>query len=59
MPVCKTLIELKLRILINLVIKSLIVNIIGLGTRVLIYSLMKRPISGMNNYSLYWSAYYW
>ncbi len=52
-PIFRILMELKLRILINLAIKSLIVNIIRLNTRVPIYSLMKRPISGINNYSLY------
>jgi hypothetical protein len=45
--------ELKLRILINLAIESLIINIIRLGTKVPIYSLIRRPISGINNCSLY------
>jgi len=53
MPVFRTLTELKLKILTNLVIKSLIINIIKLGTRVPTYSLIKRPINKMNNYSLY------
>jgi hypothetical protein len=59
MSTFRTLIELKLRILINLAIKSLIINTIGLGIRVPIYSLIRRPIGGINDYSLYWSTYYW
>jgi hypothetical protein len=58
MPAFEILTELKLRILINLAIESLIVNTIRLGTRVPIRSLMRRPISGTNDYSLYRSAYY-
>ena len=46
MPVFRILIELKLRILTNLAIKSLIINIVSLGTKVPIYSLI-------NDYSLY------
>jgi hypothetical protein len=53
MPAFRTLIELKLRILINLVIKSLIINTIKLGIRVPIYSLIRRPIGKINNCSLY------
>jgi hypothetical protein len=53
MPTFKTPMELKLRILINLAIKSLIINIIRLGIRVPIYSLIRRPIGGINNYSFY------
>jgi hypothetical protein len=53
MPAFRTLIKLKLRILIDLVIKSLIINIIRLGIRVFIYSLIKRPIGGINDCSLY------
>jgi hypothetical protein len=52
-PIFKILIKLKLKILINLVIESLIINTIGLGTRVPIRSLIKRPIGGINDYSLY------
>jgi hypothetical protein len=58
MPIFRTLMELKLRILTDLAIKSLIINIIKLGTRVPIYSLIRRPISKINNCSLYWSTYY-
>jgi hypothetical protein len=45
MPTFRTLMELKLR--------NLIINIIKLGTRVPIYSLIKRPISKINDCSLY------
>jgi hypothetical protein len=53
MPTFRILMELKLRILINLVIESLIINTIGLGIKVPIYSLIRRPIGGINNCSLY------
>jgi hypothetical protein len=53
MPAFGILIKLKLRILINLVIKSLIVNTIGLGIRVPIHSLIRRPIGGINDCSFY------
>jgi hypothetical protein len=53
MPTFRTPTELKLRILIDLAIKNLIINIIKLGTRVPIYSLIKRPISKINDCSLY------
>jgi hypothetical protein len=53
MPIFKTLMELKLKILTNLAIKSLIINTIGLGIRVPIYSLIRRPIGGINNCSFY------
>ena len=56
--VLKILIELKLRILIDLAIKSLIINIIGVGTGVPIYSLMRGPIGRTYNQSLYWNNYY-
>jgi hypothetical protein len=53
MPTFRILMELKLRILTNLAIKSLIINTIKLGTRVPICSLIRRPISGINDCSLY------
>ena len=56
--VLRILTELKLRILTNLVIESLIVNIIRIGTRVPIRSLIKGPINRMYNQSLYWNNYY-
>jgi hypothetical protein len=53
MPTFRIPIELKLRILTDLAIKSLIINIIKLSTRVPIHSLIRRPIGGINNCSLY------
>jgi hypothetical protein len=53
MPTFGIPMELKLRILTNLVIESLIMNIIGLGTRVPIRSLIRRPIGRINDCSLY------
>ena len=59
MLVFKTLMQLKLRILTSLVIKSLIVTIIGVGIRVYTHSLMKGLIGRMYNYSLYCGATYY
>jgi hypothetical protein len=52
MCVLRILIKLKLRILISLVIESLIINIIKVGIRALIYSLIRGPIGRIYGYSL-------
>jgi hypothetical protein len=54
----KILTELKLRILIGLVIKSLIIITTKVYIRVYIYSLIKGLISKKYGYSLYYRAAY-
>jgi hypothetical protein len=53
MPIFKTLILLKLRTLISLVIKSLIITTIRVYIKVYTHSLIRGLISRIYNYSLY------
>jgi hypothetical protein len=58
MPTFKILIELKLRILIGLIIKSLIITITKVYIRVRTHSLIKKLINKKYSYSLYYKAAY-
>ena len=58
MPIVKILIELKLKILIGLVIKSLIVTITRVYIRVYICSLIRGLIDRKYSYSFYYRAAY-
>jgi hypothetical protein len=58
MPVFKILMELKLRILTGLVIKSLIITTTKVYIRVCTYSLIRGFISKKYSYSLYYKAAY-
>jgi hypothetical protein len=58
MPAFKILTELKLRILTDLVIGSLIITITGVRIRVRTRSLIKGLISRKHGYSLYHGATY-
>ena len=58
MPAFKILTELKLRILIGLIIRSLIITITGVYIRVHTRSLIKGLIGRKYGYSLYYKAAY-
>jgi len=58
MPIFKIPTELKLRILIGLVIKSLIITTTGVHIKVYIHSLIRGLIGRKHGYSLYHKAAY-
>ena len=59
MPVFKTLMQLKLKILTSLIIRNVIITIIKIGIRVYTHSLIKRLISKIYNYGLYRGTIYY